>query len=188
MPEFVTGNLWDELDPGGAEIVLVTTNATLRNGDNGLVMGRGAALEVKERFPGIDAVFGCLLQAKGLYHWQRYAGPRATAPYGVLLTPVKYQGRSLLVGAFQVKWHFKDKADLALIAWSAGTLNGYLRATTDRNGSTRTVALNFPGIGNGGLTKEEVAPLLLGLPDTVRIYDNGQGGKAQGLKTREDAL
>ena len=40
MPTFLRGNLWDEI--GKADIILVTTNATL-NKNKELICGRGAA-------------------------------------------------------------------------------------------------------------------------------------------------
>ncbi|MCZ7671791.1 MAG: hypothetical protein M5U34_34010 [Chloroflexi bacterium] len=54
MPTFVTGNMWI---PIVADLFLITTNSTLTR-PNKLVMGRGIALQAKERFPGLDTALG----------------------------------------------------------------------------------------------------------------------------------
>ena len=46
MPNFKTGNMWDSWDD--ADLFLITTNAVIKvNGE--LVMGRGIALEARQR-------------------------------------------------------------------------------------------------------------------------------------------
>lgn len=55
MPTFVTGNMWDSYEV--ADLFLITTNSTLTR-PNKLVMGRGIALQAKERFPGLDTALG----------------------------------------------------------------------------------------------------------------------------------
>ncbi len=47
----VAGDMFDEI--GNATILLCTTNAVI-NSKGELVMGRGAALEMKQKYPGIE--------------------------------------------------------------------------------------------------------------------------------------
>jgi hypothetical protein len=142
----VTGDLWSEL--GHAGLILVTTNAVVTRSGR-LVMGRGAAREARDRFPGLDADLGAVIL--GL-----------PSPYGVALARGDYHPVTWL-GAFQVKRHWKDRAQLDLIAFSVERL----AAITNRYAR---IAMNFPGIGNGGLWSEVVLPLLQKLPNHVFIY------------------
>jgi uncharacterized phage-like protein YoqJ len=75
-------------------------------------------------------------------------------------TPVYYK-----IGAFQTKVHWQDDADLHLIAHSVKML----KAAAERTPELR-IDMNFPGIGNGKLTFDDVAPLLVGLPGNVHIW------------------
>jgi hypothetical protein len=84
------------------------------------------------------------------------------SPYGVALARGDHHPVTRL-GAFQVKRHWLDPADLDLIAFSVERLQEVVA------GGTRT-AMNFPGIGNGRLQMEAVLPLLRGLPDHVFVY------------------
>ena len=56
MPTFTTGNMWDAYP--ATDLFVITTNSFItaeRFGhDERLVMGRGIALEARNRFPGID--------------------------------------------------------------------------------------------------------------------------------------
>ena len=55
----VKGNLWDSKD----SLILVTGNSYIRK-DGTLVMGRGAALELKTMIPGIDKRLGQKIKKK----------------------------------------------------------------------------------------------------------------------------
>jgi hypothetical protein len=144
--KLITGDLWSEL--GRAGLILVTTNAIVSRRGR-LVMGRGAALEARNRFPGLDFDLGeAILES--------------ASPYGVVLARGAHHPTTRL-GAFQVKNHWRDPADLSLIAFSVERLREIAAS------SIRT-ALNFPGIGNGGLPADIVLPLLQNLPDNVTIY------------------
>jgi len=149
----VTGDLWSEL--GLAELLLVTTNAVVTQ-DGRLVMGRGAAREARDRFAGLDRDLGEVIRSM--------ASPieQHLVQYGVALARGTYHPITRL-GAFQVKAHWQDAASPELIAYSCGRL----AAIADRY---HRIALNFPGIGAGGLPAEQVTPLLLVLPDHVLIY------------------
>jgi len=141
----VTGDMFT----GRCDVLLVTTNAVVRN-DGRLVMGRGAARTAVLKYPKCDLVFGSMV---------RDFGPN----YGVLYYAPK---PDLRLGIFQVKQHWADKADLHLIQRSVDVL----RSTCTNLWKNRSVRLNFPGIGNGRLTEEQVLPLLRDLPDNVTIW------------------
>lgn len=123
--------------------IFVTTNSYIKT-DGSLVMGRGAALEASKRDPGIAKAYGRLIPHLGVY--------------GVLKLP----GR---IGLFQVKRHYAEPAELDVIRLSTDALAKWI------NGRQGTVALNFPGIGYGRLSREEVMPIIKRLPDSVLVYE-----------------
>jgi hypothetical protein len=138
------GDMWVALEE--TDLFLITANATIkRNG--ALVMGRGLALEAKRRFPGLDLACG------------RLVGDRQV--YGVGVLPAPFTP----LGLFQVKNHFRERADLDLIKRSVRALLSLLEFSR-----LERVDLNFPGIGNGGLPQSCVLPLIEPLPDRVHVW------------------
>lgn len=125
----------------------ITTNVIIKN-NGALVMGAGIAKAVRDMFPGIDKQFGERILNSGM-RWH----------YGALLD------LEADVNPFQVKHHYSDKADLELIRNSVLALKHHAETWPDV-----TFHLNFPGIGNGGLEREEVEPLLEILPDNVNLW------------------
>ena len=116
------------------EMVIVTANASVKvNGE--LVMGRGAAKTATTLIPGL---------AKECGRWVKDAGEF----YGFL--PVFDD-----LGLFQVKHHWFDRADISLIGKSCLSLAEYMREFP-----VLTYNLNFPGVGNGGMSVMEVVPVL----------------------------
>jgi len=149
--KIIIGNLWDEL--GVADIIFVTTNAQLR-ADGALVMGRGAAKEAIERFPQLPFNLGKKIPG----------AMKNRGAYGLVADPESTAGKTR-IGAFQVKHHWRDEAELLLIKFSTGCLKRWAERYAEKR-----FALNFPGIGNGRLKEEDVLPLLATLPDNVFIY------------------
>ena len=143
MAIFREGNLFREHG-----FKFITTNSYLTK-DLRLVMGRGAALELKTISPGIDQIFGNIIN--------RTCGHLGV--YGLIKID------HALCGAFQVKHHFRDKADLELIQF------GVVLLTAEARNMDQIVHLNYPGIGNGKLSKEEIRPLLNILPDNVHVWE-----------------
>lgn len=144
MPVYKQGDMWSVFDE--VDYFIVTTNSFVKqNGE--LVMGRGIAKQVRDKFPGIAAELGQAVKdhSEHLGH------------YGLVAT-----GK---IGAFQVKFHFKDRASLELIAE-----NLYRFAKYAREHSDISFAMNFPGIGNGGLAPHWIKPLLDQLPDNVQVW------------------
>tara|TARA_R100001086_G_scaffold235716_1_gene158749 strand:- start:378 stop:824 length:447 start_codon:yes stop_codon:yes gene_type:complete len=127
-------------------IYLFTGNSYIKR-DGKLVMGRGAARQVRDMYPAMDADLGCQMTHLGFY--------------GLLMSRVVQPN----VGVFQVKWNYSDKASLDLIAESSRFL---LRFAVENPG--KMIHMNYPGIGNGGLNPEWVHQWIRDLPDNVHIY------------------
>lgn len=141
MAKFVKGDMFSVF--GISDWFLITTNAIIKK-NGALVMGAGIARTCRDKWPGLDVKLGSAIRKNG-------------PEYGVIL------GRKL--GIFQVKTHFKDEADLELIAMSARKLAVIAAARPDKR-----FDLNFPGIGNGKRSYDEVRPLLDVLPDNVHVW------------------
>jgi hypothetical protein len=128
---------WERCDA-----LLVTTNAHKRT-DHSIVMGRGAAKQLALTIDGIDQDFG-----RQVEHLK---------PYGIVWSKYDSIGDWDVpyIGAFQVKRSYKDKASLDLIERSCVMLDKWCRQHPRAK-----VRLNYPGIGNGGLSEDEVRPIL----------------------------
>ena len=142
MPVFKTGEMFHA--PG---YIIVTTNSFLTS-EMRLVMGRGAAWRLKMKVPGIDRIFGNMVFAL-CGHLGRYG----------ILFHKRY-------GALQVKYRFDEKARVDLIEFSLGKL-----AEIARKSPKLKFNVNYPGIGNGGLNKQEVRLLLDVLPDNICVWE-----------------
>lgn len=150
---FKQGNM---LAARGADVVLFTGNAYVTH-DGRLTMGRGAALDVRLTYPGIDYELGSVLV--------RFRRGRSPLPfYGVLLAPDITNPQ---IGIFQVKHHWVEPAKEALIVASVDVLRRLARESW----KTKIIFLNFPGIGNGRLSRETVLPLLHRLPNNVYVWE-----------------
>jgi hypothetical protein len=152
--KLIKGNLWDFKD----EAILVTCNSYIRK-DGEVVMGRGAALEFKERFPLLPIIFGDQIS--------RHYG--ALKKYGILLSSISgytFRSGQKYLGLFQVKYHFKNPADISLIEFST---NGLMKFIKDI--PLNSVSMNFPGVGYGRLQRELILPIIEKLPDNVSIYE-----------------
>jgi len=149
--KLMIGNLWDYTDK--ADVLIFTGNSFIkRNGE--LVMGRGMALEVKKRYPFVPKLIGELIRS--------YPNPRK---YGLaILENLKLPFK---IGSFQVKYHFRDPANMELIRYSTSLLREY----AEKN-QHLTVFLNFPGIGYGRLKRleGEIKRIISELPDNVYIW------------------
>lgn len=132
------GDIWQV----GAHWRGIPTNGVVTN--RGLaVMGRGVALQAKQRYPGIDLELGRIILNGGNHVWFLHS-------YDLYSFPTKH--------------HWRDKADVALIRQSVYEL----RVEAMRHSSLE-FNLPLPGTGNGGLVPSEVWPLLQDLPDNVTI-------------------
>jgi O-acetyl-ADP-ribose deacetylase (regulator of RNase III) len=125
----------------------VPTNGCVTKAGNA-VMGKGVALQAKQKFPGIERRLGAAIAAGGnRLH---------------LLEPGLF--------SFPVKRNWRERADVDLIRQSVRELGELAERLPER-----TFAIPLPGTGNGGLEPDQVWPLLAGLPGNVAVvvYDRG---------------
>ncbi|MCP4425076.1 MAG: hypothetical protein GY803_11320 [Chloroflexi bacterium] len=71
-----------------------------------------------------------------------------------------------------VKRHYSQPASLELIRRSTVMLCAWCADHPDAQ-----IALNFPGIGNGRLRREDVLPIVNQLPDQIAIWEYPLPGK-----------
>lgn len=128
------GNIWEYHNKG--YLTVIPTNGALKNnGEN--VMGKGLALQAKQRFPDLPLKLG---------------------------TAIKYNGNNVYLFpeyrtiSFPVKHHWSEKADLRLINTSALQLLDVLEMIVAS--VPIKVALPKVGCGAGNLNWEEVKPIL----------------------------
>lgn len=153
-------------------LVLTTTNATINTDTGGLVMGRGHAKQVRDRYRAVDKKLAHAIRKSVI---ERVAtvgegdisirlGERYVL-YGDYYLIVSSHWPRVKLGAFQVKRSFSERADLDLISKSTMKLLEFIKAN-----DVQRVDLPFPGIGNGKLSEAQVAPILEILPDNVRVW------------------
>ena len=143
------GNIWDFYDQG--YWVAIPTNGTVKeNGE--AVMGRGVALQAKQRFTDLPRVLGKSIQFCG-------------SIVIVLGTPPFLNYRLV---SFPVKRNWWEKADLKLIEDSCRSL-----ATSWAEGMS--VYMPRVGCGNGRLSWKDVKPILEKyLDDRFVVVEYGQ--------------
>jgi O-acetyl-ADP-ribose deacetylase (regulator of RNase III) len=160
----ITGNLFES---EMADAICILTNGFV-NTQGANTMGKGCALEAKQRWPGIQMSVGDairhggndtrVLTVLGSEEWDgficlppRLGWPALTVPYHILMFPTKN--------------HWSEPSDLGLIQKSCVQL----MELTDQRG-WQSVVLPRPGCGAGGLSWEnEVRPLISAILDD-RIY------------------
>lgn len=143
-------NMWDSKD----DVLAVTTNATI-NSSHKLVMGRGAAFQAATKFPKLQGLAASAIEDTFDYCLGGYP------IYG--FRTVKIEDKE--IGLFQVKMFYGDEALLPLIGYSVMSLLYWCSCYPKK-----TVALNFPGIGNGRLNPENVRLLIDKLPEQITVY------------------
>lgn len=116
------------------DMLVIPANAII-NG-NKLVMGAGFAKRIRDMFEGADVIGANLIKAKPM-----------PSIYGFV-----HQDR---IGFLQTKNHFNECSSLLLLQYGLGQLKDYCIKNPDKR-----IDMPFPCIGNGGLTIEEVKPLL----------------------------
>ena len=144
MPLFLVKDIWEDFEI--LDYVCITTNSYI-NSDGNLCMGAGIALQAKKHNPDLPKVWGKIIRDKKL----------RSKEYN-LLSHDKYI-------AFQTKFNYKDPSPVDLIERSTNKLMRLALKYPDK-----TFGLAYPGINNGQLTKDIVAPLLEQLPLNVTVY------------------
>ena len=94
----VTGNIWSYL--GKADVICVTTNGIIRT-DGTAVMGRGIALQAKQKFPDIEKLLASQLKT--------YGNTPAFLMNGCISPNITQ------IWSFPTKNHWRDPSDLSLI-------------------------------------------------------------------------
>ena len=126
------------------DAVCFTSNGVVRS-DGKLTMGAGIAKEFANRWPRIPATFGTLVKNGGnKVHVLSFYKPH--------------------IVSFPTKHHWRNPSSLKLIEKSA-----YELAAEADKFSWQRVGLNFPGIGMGGLNKNEVREVIKNILD-ARFY------------------
>ena len=163
--------MWDMF--GKVDWFLITTNSTSTKGK--AVMGRGIALEASKRFPTIAKDFATKMgpcfpatatTASGI---SSIASHATSMHYRPVSTIGDYDGQK--IGYFMVKDHWASDAKLGIIEDSTHMLIDILHSVQELHNKDITVALNFPGIGNGRLKREDVLPIIELLPDNVQVWE-----------------
>lgn len=149
MPTFVKGDMWSVF--GNTGLFMITTNPIKRK-DGAIVMGRGIAKQAKDRYPSLPFDFG------------RRLDPAVVGYQGLTPTGVIGWYDKQAIGYFMVKSHWREMAVPDIIEDSAIDLSECAH-------HFNRIDLNFPGIGNGKLKREDVLPLLEILPDSVHIWE-----------------
>lgn len=135
----VIGNIWEV----EGDWLIIPTNGSVKK-DGTAVMGRGLALQAKQRFPGIEKSLG-----KGLSN------------AGNVLHVIRKTEKEPVLLSFPVKYDWKDEADLDLIRESARELRRYWLGTVIGTGNRPAkVLLPRVGCGNGRRKWGEVKPIL----------------------------
>lgn len=134
----------------------ITTNGALRANGNA-VMGKGIALQAKQRYPKIEATLG-----------------RLTNRYG---NHVHYIGHGLI--SFPTKYHWTDStSDIGLIKRSATELVALTKGDLPINKANRRILLTRPGCGSGNLQWPDVKPIIqtiLGSDEFIIVNQHNDG-------------
>lgn len=128
------------------EVRLFTGNPIIKS-DGSVVMGAGAAKQVRDYYTGIDKAFGTRLKKDR----------RANI--------IILRANEKMIGWVKVKRHWAESADLRLVQESMIELA--LRAKKFHDFTFR---INYPAIGNGRTDIKLVEPLLQVLPDNVIVH------------------
>ena len=140
-----------------------TANSII-NKDGALVMGKGNALSVKNKYPDIDKRFGNQIENKSLF------GCRLDKDTNII--------------AFQTKVDWKENSYLDIIKYSVSKLNVFAKyiINTDDN----IIGLPFPGINNGNLNENMVISSLLDLTSyNITVWKDKPNMFFTGIGSRE---
>ena len=162
MVQFAQGNMFDVMND--YDVLLVTGNGVVRDGN--LVMGKGAAKDLAQRYRFFPALVGSKLQqyyphiysVDGRYYEKVYR-------YYLFLWKSYGENRTIL-GLLQTKMHYIDPTPLLLLSRSCDKLKTYAEMFPHQK-----IACSYPAIGYGGLPKDSVVPYIDKLPDNVTLFE-----------------
>jgi hypothetical protein len=128
-------------------VYIFTGNGIIKQ-NGAIVMGRGAAKQVRDSYPGIDKKLGqAIFGLPDAYYLEIPVAPKQ------------------MIGWFKVKNHWQQAADLMLIQRATDELSIHAGFYP-----IHTYHMNFPGVGNGRLNDAQVMPIIKRLPDNVWVY------------------
>jgi hypothetical protein len=152
----VEDELWK--NPGNPGMIVVSSHASIES-DGRLYMGYRPAVEATKRIPDIEYQCGAQVAACAV-----------DGVYGFLpIRPSQPEKRIVGFGLFQTQINWDESPDPGLIKYSMECLRQFAE-----DHSSLKIRMNFPGVGNGGLAVEEVAPILIPLPPTVTVCHQGE--------------
>jgi hypothetical protein len=142
----IYGNMWDFYGRDNY-IVCITTNGFVKK-DGTAVMGRGSALEAKQRWPWFPKALGESIRKNG--NVVRIFHTSGDETEGIIVFPVKH--------------NWWEMGSLELIQKSAKDLEALAIGASDH-----IFILGRPGCNNGRLEWKDVKPLIEFLPDNVHV-------------------
>lgn len=145
------GNLYSDILMKQYDYIGFTSNSVL-NKNNELIMGKGTASIIKDKFPNIPQELGSkimLLNNKNEYN----------------LLFINQISEYPIIFALQTKINWKDTSDINLVIRSIDALSLHAYNNPDKR-----YAIPIPGIGEGGLSIDIVLQIIDSLPDNVDIY------------------
>jgi len=152
----IADELWK--NPGNPGMIVVTSHAGVEPGGY-LPLRDGPAAEAVRRIPGIEEQCGMLVQQCAV-----------DGVFGFLpVRPSQPDQKIIGFGLFQTRVEADASAEPDLIRYSMECLREYAESHAGLK-----VRMNFPGISTGGLSADQVAPLLLPLPPTITICHSGE--------------
>ncbi len=152
--------MYGDLYNSDTEYKCFTANSTI-NKDGALVMGKGNALTVKNKYPGIDKRFGNQIENKSLF------GCRLDVDTNII--------------AFQTKVDWQEDSYLDIIKYSVSRLNDFAIGANNC-----PIGIPFPGINNGNLNENIVISSLLGLTHyNIKIWKDKPNMFFTGIGSRE---
>lgn len=163
--KLMKGDMLDVIEH--SHMFVISTNGILRN-DGCLVMGKGIAGQIADRYPSIPKLAGDVIKA-GRFpttHEANWQHRGISHRYNFIQLP------STSICLLQVKNAWWDNANLFLIHQSALEMRAAIDRFTNLNKCQPVVHMNFPGIGNGGLSRAVLLPRLEQiLPECVHVWE-----------------
>ncbi len=171
-----------------SDLFLTTANATVSRKTGRLVMGKGHALQMKQRLSrNLDKALARAAEERvaermmsGEWRGSIFRNLdndwRVVGDYYLL---VSQNWPKVKVGLFQTKRFFEDVRDKVhpdvsghgytvanMVHWSTLALERWCKEHP-----TSRVDMPFPGIGAGGCSRDEILPSIQRLPDTVYVWE-----------------
>lgn len=159
MAQWKHGNMWSAWEQ--ADLFVITTNGIVTK-DGRLVMGKGIALEAKERFPGIDQVLGACVSKKPYAKGESASRTALSHEYHLLVSQAWPHKK---LACLQTKYHWMGCANVKLIKESLARLKQWAEEHP-----AAQIHVNMPGVGEGKVKPETIMRYVEALPDNVYVW------------------